>query len=182
MAYIIPDSDIILLKDVHIDPSYTETIYFATPEEQFSYFYNLLIRPAPYTGVRLTDYSYLRVNNNVIQVEGKAEELYNCNYMLFRNTAYGNKWFYAFILQADYVNDNTVNLTFDIDVIQTWLFETVLEPCFVEREHQETDEAGDNLLAEPVDVGEIICQNIRPLINIKAYDVVIAYAPDTSWN
>lgn len=175
MAYVIPDSDIKLLRGVHLDPSYSDTIYFANATEQYNYFNGL-------TGVTLTDYSYIRVNNNTIKVQGNAEQLYNCNYMMFRNTAYGNKWFYAFVLKAEYINDNTVLITFEIDVIQTWLFEAVLEPCFVEREHQATDVIGDNLLPEPIDIGEPICQEMIKTPYFDNYSIIVCYTTSSNYN
>ena len=38
--------------------------------------------------------------------------------MMFQNSAYGDKWFYAFITSVEYVNDVTSNISFEIDVMQ----------------------------------------------------------------
>ena len=175
MAYVVPDSEIYLLKNVHLDPSYTDTIYFANQIEQSNYFKGLASQASPNTGVHLEDYSYQRTNRGTIRVEGNAENLYNVDYMMFKNSAFGNKWFYAFVLKADYINNNTVELTYQIDDIQTWLFETVLEPSFVEREHQATDVAGDNLIPEPIDIGEIICSDMLDTGWFSDYAIVVAY-------
>ena len=175
MAYVVPDSEIYLLKNVHLDPSYTDTIYFANQIEQSNYFVGLASQASPNTGVHLEDYSYQRTNRGTIRVEGNAENLYNVNYMMFKNTAFGSKWFYAFVMKADYINNNTVELTYEIDVIQTWLFETVLEPSFVEREHQSTDTIGDNILPEPIDTGDLVCESIVFPSEFKNLSVIIAY-------
>lgn len=179
MAYIVPNSDIVLIKNMNLDPSYSDTIWFDPLQDgasgQRDWFLARAYR-------RFNAQSYTRVNGNTVRLEANAEDLYDVNYMMFRNTAYGNKWFYAFVLRSDYVNDNTTQITFEIDVMQTWLFEAVLEPCFVEREHSATDVAGDNLLAEPVERGDIICQALEAVADFKAYDIIIAYAPNLPSN
>ena len=38
MAYVTPDSDVYLLKNVQLDPSYSDTIYFETLSMQTNYF------------------------------------------------------------------------------------------------------------------------------------------------
>lgn len=168
MAYIVPNSNIVLIKNMNLDPSYTDTIYFDNIIQQSNFFYGRKFR-------EYTAQYYTRVNEKKIRVEGKAEDLYDVNYMMFRNTAYGTKWFYAFVLRADYINDNTVELTFEIDVVQTWWAEAELEPCFVEREHSATDNVGDNILPEPVDLGEYKCSNLILPSAFKNMSVVVAY-------
>jgi hypothetical protein len=75
---------------------------------------------------------------------------------MFRNTAYGNKWFYAFLDSADYINDNCSEINCTIDVMQTWAFDYTFGDCFVEREHSITDEIGDNIIPEDFNIGEYI--------------------------
>ena len=110
-----------------------------------------------------------------IQLEGKADNYYDYNYMMFRNTAYGNKWFYAFINKLDYINDNTFEVDYEIDVMQTWAFDYTLEPCMIERQTVYDDTIGSNLIAEPVDLGDLVCQDFATVVDFKAYDGVVAY-------
>ena len=63
MAYIEPNSTIILLGGVPFDPSYEDTMFFATPEDQYNYFV------VENNGIRRTvleDYSYSRKSRNSI--------------------------------------------------------------------------------------------------------------------
>lgn len=172
MAYIVPNSDIVLIKNMNLDPSYSDTIWFDPVADgasgQRDWFLARAYR-------RFNAQSYTRVNGNTVRLEANAEDLYDVNYMMFRNTAYGNKWFYAFVLRSDYVNDNTTQITFEIDVMQTWLFEAVLEPCFVEREHSATDVIGENLLPEPVDLGEYKCMQLELPEEFKGMSIAIAF-------
>lgn len=46
----------------------------------------------------------------------------------------GNKWFYAFITNMTYVNDNRTDITITTDVFQTWQFDINFKESFIERE------------------------------------------------
>ena len=128
MAAIAPNSDVYICKGVPLDIEYEHTIYMSNPTSQFS-------RIHAYTWWSLSNQSYQRISRDYIRVGVCADELRNCNYMIFRNTAYGNKWFYAFITEVNYINDHTAEIRYDIDVMQSYYFDYDLGICFVEREH-----------------------------------------------
>lgn len=44
-----------------------------------------------------------------------AENLYDCNYIMFQNASFGTKWFYAFITSVAYENNETSRITMEID-------------------------------------------------------------------
>ena len=96
-----------------------------------------------------TNYTYVRMNN-AIRVPFNAEKLYTYNYVMYQNANYGTKWFYAFIVAVNYVNDNMTELVLELDVMQTWYFDYNLKQCFVEREHVNDDTVGNHLNAEPM--------------------------------
>lgn len=144
--YIEPGTNIKILKDCPLDTTYDHTIYFADKASQTSYFAGLV-------KYNLTNYTYQRVRKGVARVGIKADNLYDCNYMMFQNTNYGNKWFYAFIKSVEYVNNETSEIEFEIDVMQTWFFDYTTDACFVEREHAVRD-GYTNLQPEPVNLGE----------------------------
>ena len=151
--YIAPDSTIKILKNVPLDPTYDHTIFFLTSSNQYAFF-NSKVK---YT---FTDQTYQRVNKGVMRVKCRAENLYDCNYIMFQNTAFGTKWFYAFIKAVEYVNNEVSEVTFEIDVMQTWFFDYTLDQCFVEREHSSSDNAGDNIVVEDLNLGnECVCNN-----------------------
>lgn len=145
--YIAPNTNIRILQNCPLDNTYDHTIYFSSASDQSSYFQGL-------TKYTFTNYTYQRVNRGRVRVQRQAEDLYNCNYMMFQNAAFGVKWFYAFITSVEYVNNNTSEITFEIDVMQTWFFDVSLEQCYVEREHVMDDSIGANLQPEPVELGE----------------------------
>lgn len=147
--YIAPDSDIKILHNVPLDNTYEHTIYFANATAQYTYFNGL-------SKYSFTDQSYARVQRGFLKLQRKAEDLYDCNYLMFRNTAFGTKWFYAFIKSVEYVNNVTSMIEFEIDVIQTWFFDFSFQKCFVEREHTVTDVIGEHIEPEPVECGEYV--------------------------
>ncbi len=146
MAYITPDTDIYFLEGVPLDNTYTNTLYFSTKANQTTYFQSK-------KKIALDGYSYQRATSNELKVGVATAKLYTCNYMMFRNTAYSDKWFYAFILNVEYVNDNTTLVTYEVDEIQTWFFDFTVKG-WVSREHTATDNIGEHILPEPVDIGE----------------------------
>ena len=79
--------------------------------------------------------------------------------MMFKNTSFENKWWYAFIDEVTYINDNVTELHYTIDVIQSWLTVFYLMECFIERQHSETDAIGDNITPEDFDAGEYVYNN-----------------------
>ena len=142
-----PQSNIKLLHNVPLDTSYDHTIYFATATAQYNYFAGL-------TKYNLTNQSYQRVNKGKARVAQCADNIYDCNYMMFQNTAFGTKWFYAYITAIEYVNNETSEIEFEIDPIQTWFFDFTIDQCFVEREHPVSDAKFSNLVPENLELGD----------------------------
>ena len=157
MAYITPNSDLYILRNISLDEGYNHTMYFTSELQQYNTFYSYK-KYALDSG--LNKLSYQRAGKNKIRVPILADNLYDCNYIMFRNTSYGNKWFYAFLMSPEYINDNCTELTYVIDVMQTWYFDYELGECFVEREHSSTDIAGDNIVPENLEIDELICNEV----------------------
>lgn len=149
MSYIAPDTDIYLLANVECDKSYDNVKYFATKNAQHSYMSSKIVKS-------FTNQSYGRVNKGTFRLFCKADDVYQCNYLMFQNTAFGNKWFYAFINSIEYISNNTCEVRFTIDLFQTWFLDCTLGQCFVEREHVTDDSIGAHTLNEDVPTGEMI--------------------------
>lgn len=149
--YIEPNTTIRVLSNVPLDPSFDHTIYFESAGAQATYFQSK-------TKYTLDRQSYQRVQRGYMRINIQAESLYDCNYVMFQNTAFGSKWFYAFIKSVEYINNNVSQIEFKLDVMQTWFFDYTLDKCFVEREHSETDDLFGNIVVENLDLGdEYVC-------------------------
>lgn len=152
--YIAPDSKIYLLTNVPLDNKYEHTIWFNSSDDQYRYFNSLAIH-------RLDNQSYQRKTIGVARVAVPADDLYTCNYMMFQNSSFGSKWFYAFVTQIEYVNNQTADIYFEIDVMQTWLFNYQFNEAYVARMHSYSDNIGDNILPEPVSCGEYVMDSYK---------------------
>ena len=137
-------NSIIRIGRVPFDNSYRHTMTFASASAQATYFTSVCTQ-----ALSQSDYTYVRMNNS-IRVPFNAESLYTYNYVMYQNKNYGTKWFYAFIVGVNYVNENMTELVLELDVMQTWYFDYTLKECFVEREHVNDDTVGAHLNAEPM--------------------------------
>lgn len=180
MAYIAPNSDVYILKGVPLDRRYNHTLLQSSSDSQYNTFYS-------YRKYTLTNQSYQRAGKGKIRVALLADNLYDCNYIMFKNTSYGSKWFYAFIDSVDYINDNATEINYTIDVMQTWYFDYELGSCYVEREHSLTDKIGENLVPENIDTGDLIPQNTWEFVYPTSipnseimYELVVFYVPNNS--
>lgn len=164
MAYIAPNSTIKLFSGVPLDNSYRNTLYFANENQQLQYFAT--------TGAgavaTLNNQMYQRVSAGVCRVQADYATIYGANYMAFKNTSFENKWFYAFVTDVLYINDNVAEIRYELDVMQTYLFDVDLKPCLVEREHitRSEDTIGANVLPEAFDLGEYRIKDIIPFVPI----------------
>lgn len=150
--YIEPNSNIVLLKGIRLDNSYDHTIYFANKQAQYNYFYSK-------KKVEFTQNYYQRVERGYFKADINAEQLYDVSYMMFRNTAFGDRWFYAFVTSAEYINNRVTRIGFEIDVMQTWMFDYELLECWVEREHIVRDVIGNNIVPENLNLGDYMVES-----------------------
>lgn len=159
--YIEPNSTIKLLKNVPLDMNQTDTLYFSNLSSQLSYYNNKVSRS-------FSAQTYQRVNRNTCRLQVKSDLIYDVNYMMFQNTSYSNKWFYAFVTSVEYVNDNTTEVTYELDPLQSWFFDYEIGECFVEREHTASDNIGEHIEPEGIEVGEYVL-NVN---KYNAYDII----------
>ena len=99
--------------------------------------------------LEITEITYQR-KDNVIYFPDHIDSILNYNYVLYQNTNYGNKWFYAFITNMTYITDFNTAINISTDVFQTWQFDFSFKQSFIEREmiNVNEDVPGNNLLPE----------------------------------
>lgn len=144
--YIQPNTDVVILKTIPLNKSYENTVYYSDKNAQ----YNAFIKYKKYS---LANYSYQRVNTGTLRVELKYENLYDCNYLMFKNTSFENKWFYAFITGVSYISNDVSEIYFEIDVMQTWCYDYEFMRTFVERHHATQDTIYSNTQPEGLELG-----------------------------
>lgn len=158
-----PNSEIRILKGVPLNNTYENTLFFDTTDEQTSYFKN-----KTKTGGIIPNGTYVRQSDGKIRMEQNPTFFYDCNYLMFKNTSFENKWFYAFITDVEYINNELSLVSFELDVMQTYHFNYTLKECFVERQHTRTDNIGSNTVAETVISDDFIYKRLANPFTSKA--------------
>ena len=138
----------VYLLAVPLEKDYAHTLYFKSLADQQAYFQGKIKKS-------YTDFSYQR-KDGVIRVPEHIDTLHaaGCNYVMYKNAAYSNRWFYAFIESMEYINDGRTDVKIRTDCVQTWMFDITVKPSFVEREHAASDELGEHTIPEGLELGE----------------------------
>lgn len=136
-----------LIKSFPYDNKYDYVKMFSSKEEQKQYFRNF-------------DYENVD-NHNYIKIEKSFNVKYDydylenegVNYLIFDN---GYRTIYAFIIKKEYVRENLTKLIYEVDVIQTFMFDFTINKSFVERKVCSIDEIVE--FDEGINLGEHIIE------------------------
>ena len=147
MAVITPNTDIYVLK-VPLEINDDNQLTFANATAQYNWFNSQ-------SKLVFSNYTYQR-KDSTITVAYPIDDLYQFNYVMYRNTNYSNKWFYAYITGYQMESNGTTTLSIKTDVYQTWMFELQVRQSFVEREHVSNDTPGLHTIPENLETGDYI--------------------------
>lgn len=136
----------VYLTNVPLEDDLKNTLYFTSPENQQAYFNK---------NFGFTNVSY-QAETRTFRCPMMIDNIRQFNYIFWQNPAYSNKWFYAFIKKLTYVNDGYTDVEFEVDPIQTYMFDYTVMPSFIEREHTNNDTVGANTLPEGLELGEYV--------------------------
>lgn len=137
-----PDSSVRLLN-MQIDPELRNTLWFPDRNTQTNWFLSQT------DFMSFTDYSYVKKDDTIV-LACREEDIWRFNYVMYQNSNFSNKWFYAFIVKREWASDYSTRIYLKTDPLQTWMFDWVLKTSFVSRQHSTTDVAGDNIVPEPI--------------------------------
>lgn len=161
MAVIAPQTDVFLLK-CPLEISDINQLTFANANAQYTYFSNL-------PKLEVHDFTYQR-KDGTIRYGANFDDLLQYNYVMYRNDAYSNKWFYAFITDMEYLNDNVTAIKIKTDVWQCWQFSLNYKPVLVDREHVADDTRGKHTLPEDLELGDYVING-----NTKDFHIITGY-------
>ena len=192
MAYRTPTSTIMLCHGFPCDKQHENALYFASKSAQWTYMKSLV----KYT---YTAQSYQRYDKNTLRIAQKADDLYDCNYLIFSNEAIttattdvsGKTIFYAFVDSVEYINEVTTEVRYTVDPLMSFWFQFNMGECYVEREHTETDYVYGNLVPENIDVSNVYHKTLSDFnilrydedgnaVNTDLWSVMILYVPNNS--
>ena len=170
MAYVIPNSTVILLKNISLTPTYENTVDYENADAQY----------ADMFAHRLAEWdrcTYVGKNKQqgTIRLESTQGLLMQqATYMMFKNTSYENKWFYAFVTDVTWVNNVTWEVSFILDVMQTYYFDFTYSQCLIERQHVEDDSIGANLIEENLEIGEYVVEGATNITEFQKTHTCVA--------
>lgn len=136
----------VYLLDVPMEDDLKNTLYFANATAQQTYFQGKI-------GKTYLNVSY-QSETNTFRCKDELENVRQYNYIMWQNSSYSNKWFYGFIKKATHISDGLTDVEFEVDPLQTFMFDITVKPSFIEREHTDNDSIGANTVLEGLDVGE----------------------------
>lgn len=158
-------------KSVDWDNTYTDIRLFNSDTERQTY---LASRT---TGV--WEHCSVVKTKQAVRVQADFTDLITDNYMSFVNQGFDAPWtYYAFITSVNYINVNTVEIEYEIDWIQSFLFGFEYDACYVEREHVSDDTFGRHTIPENLEIGEYNVEYIRERNHNKS--VIFGYLIDGS--
>ncbi len=145
---------ITLYKNYKYDNQYDYIKTFTDKASQNSYFNSL-------SKIVIDEHNYVK-DNQAFKV------LYNYEYLLLQGVNYlsftnGSKTIYAFITRKEYLNEDVTLINYEIDVIQTFLFDFTINKSFVERKKCTIDEIAD--FDEGIEIGEHIIASDTKVID-----------------
>lgn len=145
-----PDSSLRLLN-MRMDSELRNTLWFPDRNTQTNWFLSQT------DFISFTDYSYVKKDNTIV-LACREEDIWRFNYVMYQNTNFSSKWFYAFIVKREWASDYSTRIYLKTDPLQTWMFDWSLMTSFIERQHSTTDEPGDNIIPEPIGGSQTIYQ------------------------
>lgn len=161
-----PSTTIYLLKNLDNDSGYMNTYYFTSLAQQQAFFLNesrIIVQFSP------TEYQ--RQTRNTLKINAPYSMIREAVYMAFKNSAYENKMYYAFVNEVNYVSDNVTEVKYTLDVLQTYFFDVTLKESFILRNHVSDDTIGANTQPESLDIGTLV----------KTNSVSFSLAPQNVW-
>lgn len=144
VEFIDADSQIILCSGIPWDDKYRNVRLFNSKNE----LHNFINSKQVYTFNKA-----LPIRDNVVKIPiNQAIVLSSLNYIAINNPQFNNKWIYGFITSSKYVSANVCEITFSIDIFQTFFYDCEFKECIVEREmiNRNDDLIGENRINENI--------------------------------
>lgn len=151
-----PESTICFCAGVDLNNRYEHTIHWDSVDEQLNYFANKVVK-------RFNAYTFVR-NEWTLNVHARMNEAHKWTYAYITNgdADWYRTWFY-FVTKVEYVNDHTVKVWLEMDVMQSYACRYELLPCFIDRQHTTSDAIGVSLVEEDVELGELVVNSTKEI-------------------
>lgn len=164
----------IYLCSTPLEKDYQNELTFTNLASQLAYF-NSTIKHT------LDNYTYIR-KESIINVGLNIDDIINCNYLFYKNKGFTEKYYFCFISDMQYVNENCTAIKIETDCFQTWQFDLVYKPSFIEREHVNDDTVGANTIPENLETGEYVLESEIDNADLQDVCPVVATTVDPEGN
>lgn len=156
----IATNEVLICYNIPWNTSYTHVRLYNNVEQFVS-----VLRSDKYLVMDIKNTAPVKFGEYTFDVSANATDMARCNYIAFRNSAYSPDWFFGFITGVKWLSPNSTRLTWEPDVWQNNIYNSVLGECFVEREHVPVNEDSPWKIHPPEDfeLGEYVIQksNLR---------------------
>lgn len=156
----------VYLLDTPLDNTYKNQLYFNSRSDQYNYFRSKVI-------TTVDDVDYIRHDNKII-IDGQMDDYWQINYVMYQNTDFNNRWFYAFVTKMEWESERSFAIYIETDVYQTWMLDCKLLESFVIREHVKDDRIGANLVDEGLELGEYTINDSLPTLELDEIWFIMA--------
>lgn len=164
----------IYLCSTPLEKDYQNELTFTNLASQLAYF-NSTIKHT------LDNYTYIR-KESIINVGLNIDDIINCNYLFYKNKGFTEKYYFCFISDMQYVNENCTAIKIETDCFQTWQFDLIYKPSFIEREHVNDDTVGANTIPENLETGEYVLESEVDNADLQDVCPVVATTVDPEGN
>ncbi|QDH50338.1 tail protein [Bacillus phage Karezi] len=141
-----------IFSGIPFTSDYKHTRWFSSQTQQLAYFDTQNVVHTM-SEVKFIGSNANRGANPYTTVNAPYDKIYNANYMMFENTKYENRWFYAFITHMEWVSASSTRVYFKIDTLQSWMHQMQFKPSYVIREHTREYNADGTPVINTIDEG-----------------------------
>lgn len=169
-----PQTDVYLIKS-YLELDNSNQLTFTDKTAQLNYFMSL-------PKIEAHNFTYQR-HDSIIRFPAHIDTILEYNYVVYKNEAYKDKVFYAYITKMEYVNDGLTFIYIKTDVFQTWQFDIIYKKMFVEREHVNNDTVGIHTVPEELETGPYVSNgDVGYLSDFQLWAYMVNVTSDTSGN
>lgn len=178
MADFEPTSTIYFFRRTSVDPQ--NQPYFSSQADKINWYMT------NHSTKIFQQQSYQRYERYV-RVNAKAAEMREYDMMAFQNDP-NDRWIICRVIEVEFVNPNTSQITFEVDSMQTFIEDIEFKDCWIEREMQSNDWNGvrpsfNNLMPEGLEIGrtvETTLLNLGPTIGDQGWTLIALSAYDAN--
>lgn len=84
----------------------------------------------------VNNYRYVRKNQTIL-INRNVEQCYNIDYCYYKNRNFGDREIFCFVTDVNYVNDETTEISIEVDAWTTFQFDITFKKCFIMNQHEQ---------------------------------------------